>query len=201
MSTKKHFKHTADVSSVEEAEEYRMGVFSDFSGLLRKLHDPETPLESIRGLNERANQLLKTRRAWEYRIKELGGPDHLQTSARLQSVSMNINGFRYFGRAKDLPDVIEQLETQKKTRGTINEQEDVEKKHMKKVDTLNAVSFNSSYYGDDIPIEQVKSKLLPFDEYSTGLDTKEIEKIVVEMKRSQLLAKLELKNKLSSQNY
>lgn len=193
MPPRRSFKRTEDVTTVLEAEEYRNGLFSEFSAVLRKLHDPETLVENLRELNESANKLLKTRKAWEHRIKELGGPDHLQTSSRFQQGTVNINGFRYFGRSKDLLDIAQLIESQKKS-SSLSSKEDPEILNEKKIKALNQIKFESSYYGNTSSMEPQSSKLLPFDENLVGLTNKEIEQIVVERKRSQLLAKLELKN-------
>ena len=59
---------------------------------------------------------MKTKRAWEWRIKELGGPNYL---AHLKTYDDDGNeipqrkGYQYFGAARDLPGVKELFEKEK----------------------------------------------------------------------------------------
>ena len=108
-------------------------------------------------MNDEINRLLKSKYAWECRIKELGGTDYRKIAPREldadgQEVYGN-KGYKYFGAAKDLPGVRELFEqtakeaTQEKKRGDL----------LRKVD--------ADYYGylddDDgllIPLEKVEEQ-------------------------------------------
>lgn len=200
-------KRTEDVSTVLEAQEVRQRLLSDFSSVLRALHDPQTASDALRDFNDRANRLLKARRAWEYRIRELGGPNYLQKSALSDSEAVSVNGYRYFGRSKDLPDVqrlLEQQQQQKKHQ-TVSVKSK-EQDQTLKIDKFNSVKFDKFYYnsnrGDahDDSNQSCSSKLFSSDEEKSLLDEKVIEKAVIECKREQLIAKLQQKEKLMRVN-
>lgn len=67
----------------------------------------------VRDMNDQINRLMRERRAWEHRITELGGPNYRVIPPKAMQ-SMNNDpimgahgGYRYYGRAKDLPGVKE----------------------------------------------------------------------------------------------
>lgn len=69
----------------------------------------------IRDLNDQINKLLREKHHWERRILELGGPNYMGQSMRLidedgREVPGGQRGYRYFGRAKELPGVKELFE-------------------------------------------------------------------------------------------
>jgi pre-mRNA-splicing factor ISY1 len=68
----------------------------------------------IRDLNDTCNRLLREKRAWEYRIKELGGPDYTRGGTKmfdpLARELPGLRGYRYFGKARELPGVKELFE-------------------------------------------------------------------------------------------
>ncbi|KAL8439362.1 hypothetical protein Efla_003045 [Eimeria flavescens] len=63
----------------------------------------------IRDLNDEINKKLRVKRRWEYRIKELGGPDYSTASDALSLSGIAAAGgdYYYFGAAKELPQVRE----------------------------------------------------------------------------------------------
>ncbi|KAJ2365923.1 NineTeen Complex (NTC) component, partial [Coemansia sp. RSA 2607] len=108
----------SSVDNLDEAEKWRRSVISQISQAASKIHDLSLPDTQIRDLNDEINKLLRTKAHWEKRILELGGPDHKRTGAKLlddQGVAVGgARGYRYFGRAKDLPDVKEMLGRRRK---------------------------------------------------------------------------------------
>ncbi|KAG7930223.1 uncharacterized protein OGAPODRAFT_74452 [Ogataea polymorpha] len=95
---------TQDTDDVHEAETFRTMCLQEISAKIEKINDPLLQDSQIRALNDELNKLMRERRAWEHRVKELGGPDHLRTSA-VADGSVTVNNYRYFGRAKQLPEV------------------------------------------------------------------------------------------------
>ncbi|KAJ1555718.1 NineTeen Complex (NTC) component, partial [Nowakowskiella sp. JEL0078] len=76
-------------------------------------------------MNDEINRLLREKRHWEYRIKELGGSDYTRLGGKQYDSDgkevPGIRGYKYFGRAKELPGVRELFqqaapEAQPKTR-------------------------------------------------------------------------------------
>uniref|UniRef100_A0A3B4ATX0 Uncharacterized protein n=1 Tax=Periophthalmus magnuspinnatus TaxID=409849 RepID=A0A3B4ATX0_9GOBI len=89
----------------------------------------------IRDLNDEINKLLREKRHWEVRIKELGGPDYRRFGPRMldhegREVPGN-RGYKYFGAARDLPGVRELFEKEpapevRKTRAELMKDVDAE---------------------------------------------------------------------------
>uniref|UniRef100_A0A8B9J1J1 Pre-mRNA-splicing factor ISY1 homolog n=1 Tax=Amazona collaria TaxID=241587 RepID=A0A8B9J1J1_9PSIT len=89
----------------------------------------------IRDLNDEINKLLREKGHWEFRIKELGGPDYARIGPKMldhegKEVPGN-RGYKYFGAAKDLPGVRELFEKEpvpppRKTRAELMKSIDAE---------------------------------------------------------------------------
>lgn len=112
MTGKKYKLRPSDCTDVERANEERRRVISAISVNLAKINDVNLTHHQIRDINDTINRQLRLRRAWEHRIKELGGPDYILTgnSHEDKSLSCVVKGYRYFGRARELPDVVKLLE-------------------------------------------------------------------------------------------
>ena len=67
--------------------------------------------QRIRDLNDEINKLIRERRRWEDRVKELGGPDYKRSGSRLFEADgtevPGTRGYKYFGAARELPGVKE----------------------------------------------------------------------------------------------
>ncbi|KAG2181167.1 hypothetical protein INT43_008749 [Umbelopsis isabellina] len=115
----------SEVRSLPESEKWRRQVLSEISRKVSKIQDTGLSDYQVRDLNDEINKLMREKLAWEHRIKELGGPDYLKIGPKLmdqegREVPGN-RGYKYFGRAKDLPGVRELFEQEapeptKKTR-------------------------------------------------------------------------------------
>ena len=69
----------------------------------------------IRDLNDHINKLLKEKKHWENRLRELGGKSYSSKGAKMldregKEVPGN-RGYKYFGAARDLPGVRELFES------------------------------------------------------------------------------------------
>lgn len=103
-------KYVQSVESLPQAEKWRSVVISLISTNLTRIQDLMIDESTIREINETLNKLFKEKRAWEYHIKSLGGPDFLRFGPNLESTGLvddfsGNKGYRYFGRAKELPEV------------------------------------------------------------------------------------------------
>jgi len=100
-----------DESDVAWATKWHQKVIQDISTKVAKIQDPIWTQPQIRTLNDEINKLFRVKTQWERRIAELGGKDVsrlAQTGTQL--LDKSTTGYRYFGRAKDLPGVRELLE-------------------------------------------------------------------------------------------
>ncbi|KAF9916164.1 NineTeen Complex (NTC) component [Lobosporangium transversale] len=100
-----------EVSSLTEAEKWRRNVIGDISRKVSKIQDPGLSDFQIRDLNDEINKLMREKYRWEQQIKDLGGVDYRITGPKtLDAQGKEVpgaRGYKYFGRAKDLPGVKE----------------------------------------------------------------------------------------------
>lgn len=99
---------TKACNDVDSCIKYRGFVLTELSSYLGKINDPLLTEYQLRDVNDKINELLRERRYWELRIKELGGPDFRKQADPEQAFTFK--GYKYFGRARELPDVVKLLE-------------------------------------------------------------------------------------------
>ncbi|KAJ3086431.1 NineTeen Complex (NTC) component, partial [Phlyctochytrium bullatum] len=114
LGVRKFEKRPASANMVDdarEAEKWRSHLIRELTRKVMKIQEPTLAEHEVRTMNDEINKLFREKRAWEYRIKDLGGPNYLRAQPRLfdddGSEVPGSGGYRYFGRAKDLPGVKE----------------------------------------------------------------------------------------------
>ncbi|KAI7622665.1 Pre-mRNA-splicing factor, partial [Hortaea werneckii] len=90
-------------------------VLKEVSRKVTKIQDPALSDYQIRDLNDELNKLFREKWQWEVRIRELGGPNYMRGGGRVTDEEGRViegggKGYRYFGRAKELPGVKELFE-------------------------------------------------------------------------------------------
>ncbi|XP_068171794.1 pre-mRNA-splicing factor ISY1 homolog [Antennarius striatus] len=125
----------SECNELPKAEKWRRQIISEISKKVAQIQNAGLGEFRIRDLNDEINKLLREKRHWEVRIKELGGSDHRRFGPRMldhegKEVPGN-RGYKYFGAARDLPGVRELFETepapaQRKTRGELMKDVDAE---------------------------------------------------------------------------
>jgi pre-mRNA-splicing factor ISY1 len=99
--------------SVKEGEVARSNVNRRLTSMISQIQNASLGEQKIRDLNDDINKLLRQKYAWEMQIIKLGGPDYRSVGSRLtETEGVEIpgqRGYKYFGAAKDLPDVRELL--------------------------------------------------------------------------------------------
>lgn len=145
-------------SSLPQSEKWRSTIISEISVKLTRIQDPTLNDYQIRDINDSINKLLNEKRAWEYRIRELGGPDYISYKkdfsnmgrlGDINAVGLVINDYRYFGRAKDLPDVREAILAKEKQDHATKSKREREEQREKSIDDLTKRIQPSYYYLDD----------------------------------------------------
>lgn len=135
------------VDNLKDAENWRRQVLKEISQKVTKIQDDKLSNYQIRDLNDEINKLMREKYAWEHHIKNLGGPDYFkQGSSRFAEGGVLIRGYRYFGRAKELPGVKEILEKQRndlKEKKTNQENEKTQKQKIRELESR----VNLDYYG------------------------------------------------------
>lgn len=118
----------SECNNLGDAERWRQQVIRDVSRKVSKIQDAGLSDYQVRDLNDEINKLMREKNHWERRILELGGPDYFRIGPKMldhqgKEVPGN-RGYKYFGRARDLPGVRELFEqaapeAEKRTRGDL----------------------------------------------------------------------------------
>jgi len=114
-----------ECDNLSEAERWRGQVIREISKNVTAIQNAGLGEFRIRDLNDHINKLLREKRHWETRIKELGGKTYkARILDREGKEAPGNRGYKYFGAAKDLPGVRELFDTEvaatgKKTRAEL----------------------------------------------------------------------------------
>ncbi|GMR59011.1 hypothetical protein PMAYCL1PPCAC_29206, partial [Pristionchus mayeri] len=105
---------TKECANLADAERFRREIAKEVAKKIALIQNPGLGEYKLRDMNDDINKMLRIKMAWEWRIKELGGPDYRKIAPRQldregREVSSN-RGYKYFGAAKDLPGVRELFE-------------------------------------------------------------------------------------------
>ncbi|KAL2699262.1 hypothetical protein AAEP93_009237 [Penicillium crustosum] len=108
-------KAITSVDTVPECERWRGQVLQEISRKVSRIHEQSLSDYQIRDLNDEINKLMREKWAWEMQIRNLGGPNYMRGSSRLyddegREIPGGGRGYKYFGRARDLPGVKEMIE-------------------------------------------------------------------------------------------
>ncbi|KAL2852145.1 Isy1-like splicing factor [Aspergillus pseudodeflectus] len=108
-------KAITTVESIPMCEKWRGQVLKEISRKVSRIQEPSLSDHQIRDLNDEINKLMREKWAWEMQIRNLGGPNYMRGSGRVyddegREIPGGGKGYRYFGRARELPGVKELLE-------------------------------------------------------------------------------------------
>ncbi|KAM3530866.1 hypothetical protein NHJ13051_001094 [Beauveria bassiana] len=104
-----------EVESIPVCEKWRGQVLKEISRKVSRIHEPVLSDYQIRDLNDEINKLMREKHMWEVQIRNLGGPNYMRGGGKVydeqgREVPGGGRGYRYFGRAKELPGVKELFE-------------------------------------------------------------------------------------------
>lgn len=153
-------KNVKTVESIQMCERWRSQVIKEIGFKIIKIQDLSISEYQIRDLNDEINKLMREKTAWEYQIKNLGGPNYLRFGSKVYDEQGNEipqiitgggskSGYKYFGRARDLPDVKELIEQEINQRKMKQERAAEEKQSQVKFKDLPA-----EYYGLNTDADQ-----------------------------------------------
>ncbi|KAL7621395.1 NineTeen Complex (NTC) component [Parahypoxylon ruwenzoriense] len=138
-------KVITEVDSIPACEKWRGQTLKEISRKVSRIQDPALSDYQIRDLNDEINKLMREKHMWEVQIRNLGGPNYMRGGAKIydetgREIPGGGKGYRYFGRAKELPGVKELFEAaaQKRT-------QDAERPLETREDLRKAV--DAKYYG------------------------------------------------------
>ena len=112
----------SECEHLADAERYRGQIVREISDAIAKIQNPALGEHEIRELNDKINQLMRTKYHWNKRIQQLGGLDYnaIERKRRIEEGDTQLDShYRYYGAAKDLPGVKELLEREEKARHKI----------------------------------------------------------------------------------
>ena len=126
-------KVITQVDSIPVCEKWRGQVLKEISRKVSKIQDPALSDFMIRDLNDEINKLMREKHMWEVQIRNLGGPNYMRSGKVYDNEGKEIEGggrgYKYFGRARELPGVKELFEAQNvpKDEKPLNERADLRK--------------------------------------------------------------------------
>ncbi|KAF9001138.1 Isy1-domain-containing protein [Cyathus striatus] len=165
-------KMASACKSLRECERWRGEILREISRKVSKIQDSGLTDYEVRDLNDEINKLLREKRHWENQIVALGGANYRRNVAMLDDDGKEVpgtKGYKYFGRAKDLPGVKELFQSRKKEEEEENQALAYYKKFMNQ---------GPAYYGD---LDEVDGKLL---EYERKAEEEEWEESVANVRES-----------------
>lgn len=112
-------KRITEVESIQVCEKWRGQVLKEISRKVSRIQEPVLSDYQIRDLNDEINKLMREKHMWEVQIRNLGGPNYMRGGGKVydeqgREVPGGGKGYRYFGRAKELPGVKELFEAARK---------------------------------------------------------------------------------------
>jgi pre-mRNA-splicing factor ISY1 len=108
-------KRITEVDAIPSAEKWRGQVLKEISRKVSRIQEPALSDYQIRDLNDEINKLMREKHMWEVQIRNLGGPNYMRGGGRIydeqgREIPGGGKGYRYFGRARELPGVKELFE-------------------------------------------------------------------------------------------
>jgi pre-mRNA-splicing factor ISY1 len=109
--------------SIPACEKWRGQVLKEISRKVSRIQDPALSDYQIRDLNDEINKLMREKHMWEVQIRNLGGPNYMRGGGRVydeagREIPGGGKGYKYFGRARDLPGVKELFEAAAKAKAS-----------------------------------------------------------------------------------
>ncbi|KTW29065.1 uncharacterized protein T551_02339 [Pneumocystis jirovecii RU7] len=104
-------KLITEVDSIQACEKWRGQVVKEISRKISKIQDPSLTDYQIRDLNDDINRMMREKHMWEIQLRNLGGPNYMRFGPKMVNAEgreiPGHRGYKYFGRAKELPGVKE----------------------------------------------------------------------------------------------
>lgn len=147
-------KMASACKSLRECERWRGEILRELSRKVSKIQDAGLTDYEVRDVNDEINKLMREKRHWENQIIALGGANYRRNVAMLDDDGKEVpgtKGYKYFGRAKDLPGVRELFQSKKK-----EEEEESEALSFYKKFT----NQGPAYFGD---LDEADGKLLGYE--------------------------------------
>ncbi|KAF2657231.1 Isy1-like splicing factor [Lophiostoma macrostomum CBS 122681] len=109
-------KLITSITTIPVCEKWRSQVLKEISRKVTRIQDDALSDYQVRDLNDEINKLMREKHMWEHQIRSLGGPNYMRGGRVLDEEGREVpgggKGYRYFGRARELPGVKELFERQ-----------------------------------------------------------------------------------------
>ncbi|GAA5998024.1 Isy1p [Rhodotorula paludigena] len=96
---------------LRQCERWRGEILREISRKVSKIQDAGLTDYEVRDLNDQINKLLREKHHWENQIVSLGGANYKRAAGKITDADgreiPGQRGYKYFGRARDLPGVRE----------------------------------------------------------------------------------------------
>ncbi|KAI0265421.1 Isy1-domain-containing protein [Gloeopeniophorella convolvens] len=141
--------------SLRDCERWRGEILREISRKVSKIQDAGLTNFEVRDLNDEINKLMREKRHWENQIIALGGANYRRNVSMLDDDGREVpgtKGYKYFGRAKELPGVKELFESRKKEEDEENAAQNFYKKF---------TNQGPAYFGD---LDEADGELLRYEE-------------------------------------
>ncbi|KAH8101725.1 pre-mRNA-splicing factor ISY1 [Cristinia sonorae] len=147
-------KMASSCKSLRDCERWRGEILREISRKVSKIQDTGLTDYEVRDLNDEINKLMREKRHWENQIVALGGANYRRNVAMVDDDGKEVpgtKGYKYFGRAKDLPGVRELFQSKKKEEDEENQAQAFYKKF---------TNQGPAYFGD---LDEQDETLLEFE--------------------------------------
>ncbi|GBE88701.1 Isy1-like splicing factor [Sparassis latifolia] len=147
-------KMASACKSLRDCERWRGEILREISRKVSKIQDAGLTDYEVRDLNDEINRLMREKRHWENQIVALGGANYRRNVAMLDDDGKEVpgtKGYKYFGRAKELPGVKELFQSKKS-----EEDEENQTQHYYKKFT----NQGPAYFGD---VDESDGKLMEYE--------------------------------------
>jgi len=154
-------KMASACKSLRECERWRGEILREISRKVSKIQDAGLSDYEVRDVNDEINKLLREKRHWENQIVALGGANYRRNVPMIDEDGKEVpgtKGYKYFGRAKELPGVKELFASKKRD----EEEENLAASYYGKF-----LNHGPSYYGD---LDEGDGKLLEYEMQSEERD-------------------------------
>ncbi|KIW13318.1 hypothetical protein PV08_08506 [Exophiala spinifera] len=144
-------KAPSTISTIPVCEKWRGQILKEISRKVTKIQDESLSDFQVRDLNDEINKLMKEKWGWERRIRELGGPNYMRGGGTVfddqgREVPGGGKGYRYFGRARELPGVKEMFERAAKRR-VHGDEGDEDASKLRQGQDISRKNLDARYFG------------------------------------------------------
>lgn len=148
---------------LRQCERWRGEILREISRKVTKIQDYGLSDYEVRDLNDEINKLMREKGHWETQILALGGANYKRATSSIRGQDGKEvpggRGYKYFGRAKELPGVKELLASRQKGGRRKGGDDDEDQTASRKQRFIQLRNVGPEYYGEmDEDVEEMVTK-------------------------------------------